>query len=286
VNGLSEFLRSGGARRLAGATNLLLVLAIAYLLAGLTWQVIPAPPVPAPATPGQGASPVAGHSAPKTSAIAAWHLFGEPQVNAQQAQPIEAPETHLNLVLRGVLASDDQAHARAIIAEPDGNENYYAIGAALPGGAKLTRIYPDRVLLKRNGRYETLHLPREGKQDRPGGTSSRAGGSQSGESAGRILAHYRDSLARNPRSLLDLARPQPAVKNGRFVGFRLRPGQKPDLMARLGLRSGDVVTAINGVKLTSPGRGIKALRDLQGAHSVNLTVQRAGRELHLAFRVP
>ena len=75
--------------------------------------------------------------------------------------PIEAPETKLQLILRGALSSDDPEHARAIIADPRGKEEQYAIGEELPGNAELSEIHPDRVILKRNGRFETLRLPKD-----------------------------------------------------------------------------------------------------------------------------
>ncbi|MEJ2686042.1 MAG: type II secretion system protein GspC [Gammaproteobacteria bacterium] len=284
---LMQLLQGRGVERFAGAVNLLLVLWAAYLLAQLTWRVVPAPATPEPRTRVQ-ASVIAGAKTTQAAPIAQWHLFGEAAASAAaSSQPINAPETHLNLVLRGVLSSSDVAHARAIIADPNGNENYYAVGAELPGGAELTRIYPDRVILRRNGRYETLKLPKDevgggaGSNNSPGNA-----GASSSRAAGQLLRHYRNALARNPGELLQLARPQAVIEHGRFVGFRLHPGEQPALLGRLGLHNGDIVTAINGVELNSPGKGIQALQDLKNASSVNLTVQRGGRQIHLAFQIP
>lgn len=283
---LMHLLQGRGVERLAGAVNLLLVLWAAYLLAQLTWRVVPPPAVPEPQARIQtplGAAAKTRQAAP----IAQWHLFGEAASGpGPSAQPINAPETHLNLVLRGVLSSSDVAHARAIIADPNGNENYYAVGAELPGGAELTRIYPDRVILRRNGRYETLKLPKDqvGGARGPGSAGNIA--TTDNRTAGRLLRHYRNALAHNPGELLQLVRPQAAIEQGRFVGFRLRPGERPALLGELGLHNGDIVTAINGVELDSPGKGITALQNLKSASSVNLTVQRGGRRINLAFQIP
>ena len=95
--------------------------------------------------------------------IAAWHLFGDPAEQPQvQAPPEEEiPETKLNLVLRGVMAVEDEGRAQAIIAKPGGDEQHYGVGDSLPGGAVLKEIKPASVILLRNGQFETLSLPKE-----------------------------------------------------------------------------------------------------------------------------
>jgi len=77
---------------------------------------------------------------------------------------LDAPETRLKLTLRGVFASEDSSGGRAIVGDPQGKEENYAVGDPLPGGAKLSEIYPDRIILERNGRFETLRLPKERTQ--------------------------------------------------------------------------------------------------------------------------
>jgi len=95
--------------------------------------------------------------------IASYHLFGHAEQSRPEVRrsPTVAPETRLKLTLSGVLAaSAEQRTARAIIAGPDGHGKSYTIDDRLPGGAVIKEIYPDRVILTRNGKYETLRLPR------------------------------------------------------------------------------------------------------------------------------
>ena len=86
---------------------------------------------------------------------------------SKTSAPVDAPETKLKLVLRGVFSSEDQDNARAIIADPRGKEEQYSIGDMLPGNAELSEVHADKVILKRSGRYETLRLPTDNK---PGNT--------------------------------------------------------------------------------------------------------------------
>ena len=164
--------------------------AIAYLAAvalavplgysGLrVWEIVRDATEPAgPAVAEEGAAPDAPQEAlpPGPERIAGWHLFGrapEKVVAAPQA-PVEAPKTRLQLTLRGVLASASgaDAEARAIIAEPGGRERQYHPGEAVPGGAELAEVRPDRVILRRNDRYETLPLVRA---ERVGGDDGASG---------------------------------------------------------------------------------------------------------------
>ena len=70
-----------------------------------------------------------------------------------------------------------------------------------------------------------------------------------------LLGEYRDQMADNPQALMDLARPVPYSANGGFAGFRLFPGNKPALFARMGLQPGDLVKEVNGVVMDNPMRG-------------------------------
>ena len=76
---------------------------------------------------------------------------------------IDAPETQLNLQLRGTIAAGDETMAHAIIADGNGKDKVYFINDAVPGGAVLHEVYTDRVILNRAGILETLRLPRVSK---------------------------------------------------------------------------------------------------------------------------
>ena len=186
----------------------------------------------------------------------------------------------MRLTLHGLIASDDPARARAIIAQAGGAERSYRVGDEIGPGVTLSEIYPDRVILERNGRYETLRLPRErmaGPDPGPAVQGSAAGS--------EILARYRDRVLANPRSLIELVRPVPHQENSRFVGFRLYPGSRPELFRELGLRPGDLVTAVNGIELDSPARGMQLLNDLRTSSSLVVTIRRGDQQLQLDFNL-
>ncbi len=267
------------ARRLRAGLNLLLILAIAHGLATLTWLLAPAPRS-APPPPRTAAAPTVRDLGSDDARIAALHLFGAAPREGATGAPINAPETTLKLVLNGVLAATDVQAARAIIHTPDGTEKPYRVGDLLPGNAILKEIYPDRVLLERNGRYETLPLPRE----RGGnlGAPARTG-------AGPALAHelrtYRRRLLSNPDSVFRLLRVIPTRQDGQFVGFRIYPARDRALFTRVGLRPGDLVTAVNGIQLNDARNSMRALQVLRSANSIRLSVLRGGQSVNLNFNL-
>lgn len=96
-------------------------------------------------------------------------LFGAPPT-AQRQEPVRvAPEARLNLTLRGVIHSTNAGTARAIIAESNGRDVAYPLGAWLPGGARLTRINHRNVVVSHSGREELLPLSSKGA---PGGEAA------------------------------------------------------------------------------------------------------------------
>lgn len=258
--------------------QMLLVLWLGASLADLTWKLWPGPeprlePPPVQARPsGQAAG--GGSQAPRRD-ISRWHLFGEKPAAGVPARPAVAdlPETQLNLTLRGVVASDVAGESGAIIGTPDGLERFYGINDELPGGAMLTEVFADRVVLERNGRLETLRLPKEAL-DQAQGRSVRDQPPSPGQQP--TLAEVRDMVLSDPQRVSDLVRIAPHSEGGRFIGYELQPGRDAALLNRLGLEPGDVVTSVNGVELNSPAKALNVLRTLAEADRVRVNIQRNG----------
>jgi general secretion pathway protein C len=287
---LHNWLRPERSGQLARVVNILLVVWLAWLLASLGWLLFPGPeslPVAQQPPAGVPAPVKRRQPAIDEQQIAAWHIFGvagqeEPAVQAA----VEAPDTSLKLTLRGVLASDDPNEARAIVGDPRGQEEHYAVGDPLPGNAKLTEIYPDRIILERNGRYETLRLPRDltpGQESGPEQPQVQNGGQTARAAA---FNRYRNEVRQNPSSFLNYVRATPARQDGKFIGFRLQAGRERGALKELGLQPGDIVTSINGVQIDSPAKGMQAMQALGQGSSVNVTLLRGGQETSLNMVVP
>jgi general secretion pathway protein C len=287
---LQSWLQPERINQVARLVNVLLIVWLAWLSAKLTWLLVPE---------GAQTEEVVAVAAPPVKQvrprvdereIANWHLFGVvDEEKTVQKKAVEAPETRLKLTLRGVFASDEGTVGRAIVGDPRGKEETYAVGDPLPGGATLSEIYPDRIILEFNGRFETLRLPRDrtpaGPPAADNGSASR---SNVAGSAGKAAAfqRYRNQIKRNPSSFIDYVQAAPHRENGRFVGFKLQAGRRGDAFQELGLQSGDIVTAINGVQIDSPASGMRAMRALSDGDTVNVTLLRGGQETSLSLSLP
>jgi len=293
-NALQYLVRPERAAQVARIINVLLIVWLAWQLARLSWLLVPGaehtgmPAVQAPVT---GVAPPQARVDERQ--IASWHLFGEAgkEQPVKKAAPVEAPETRLKLTLSGVFASNDPASARAIVGDPRGDEQSYAVGDPLPGGAKLSEIYPDRIILERGGGFETLRLPREeGVAGAAPRSYSHRNAMQlsSAASSPRVEAftRYREEIKQNPAAFLNYVRATPAKQDGKFVGFTLQEGPQAGAFEELGLSPGDIVTAINGVAIESPADGMKAMQALGEGDSIDVTLLRGGQEMSLSLTLP
>jgi hypothetical protein len=92
------------------------------------------------------------------------------------------------------------------------------------------------------------------------------------------------ALAQGNGSLLGgVIRAQAVFAGGKLSGYRIYPGGRAGInsFTQLGLRPGDLVTAINGTLLDDPTRGNEIMQTLSSAASASLTIQRNGQSQEL-----
>ncbi len=287
---------AGQVQRLALPVTVVLVVAVAYSAARLTWHLVPTPAeeaAPQAQVTERGAAE-ADDDGDSPEAIARWHLFGRAEpLDDDRDERIDAPETRLNLQLRGVFYSPRSDRAQAIIASQGSSAEHYRVGDSLTGGGTIEAIYEDRVILRREGSYETLSLPGDrvpldrqladlepGDGDPPDNGDAQPAApadDDTADAADAELEDYRDQLAEDPRQLSQMMNLQPAEQDGEMIGVEVSPGQDERIMELLGLEEGDIVTAIDGTELDSPNQAFQAMQGLEG-ESVELRIQRDGSE--------
>lgn len=283
-------LQSPQTRRVILVINLLLIVWIASILASLTWELLSPDAAIEPVEAVADAAAVqVNPDRQLISQMPGWHLMGvarQSSAPVQASTPVTAPETKLKLILRGVLASNDPDNARAIIADPRGKELQYGLGDTLPGNAELSEVHPDRIILKRNGRFETLRLPKTEKGSTRVASRS-VSARRSTQSPQQRLTNARQQLRQSPGNLSNLIRATPKRgEGGKTVGYVLSPGRDPDLFAQVGLQPGDVAIQINDIKLDNPSNSARALKSMQSGESVTVTVLRNEQEEVLSLEWP
>lgn len=258
--------------RLPLLVSLLLLLSTAWILARLTWALLPTP---------RSVTPVYTQNRSETpqtfdiNKLIDQHLFG---IAGAQIASKNAPETTLDLTLSGIAADAHQPISRAIIMA-GGKQQTYGIGAQLPGGAVIKDILPDQVLLILNGHVESLRLPKltgDVGSDATTPAFTQLPVSQAPPPAN--LGQLRHQVMRHPERLMDVVRAMPVMENGKFAGYRVFPAGNPRLFEQMGLKPGDIVTAVNGISLDNPADSMRILSKLKTSDQVSVTFTRNGQQ--------
>ncbi len=288
----------------ANAALALAILLAAFALAKIVWLVLSGPALPAIA-PDAITLPVQANKPRAT--VAQWHLFGNAAAPAINAKLAAVEETTLKLTLRGTLNETSPNGGLAIVADENGTDDSYRVGDTLPGGGKLLEIHQARVLFERNGKVESLSLPREAT--RLASSSRSASASTSGNrnaasslppitgnmaavpafpSVGGIapgmpsLESLKASTGIDPAQLAKQVQVFPVFANGKMRGVRLAAARDSSLLESTGLKPTDLITAVNGIPLDGPQRQSQLVSSL-GRGRVEVELERDGKPMKLSI---
>ncbi|MFL9594741.1 GspC family type II secretion system variant ExeC [Aeromonas veronii] len=263
--------------RVTQVAFLALLIMLAQQSAALTWRLLTlaSPQTSQPWQP--SAVAVNGQSNPRLELgeVSRLALFGKaiPKAQAKAAVAANAPRTQLNAQLNGVLASSDPAKSIAIIAM-SGIQNSYGVGDMIDGTqARIRQVYPDRVIIERDSRDETLMLDGE-EYGKPLPQTDAA-----------PLGSLRSELMADPGKITDYLNISPVQVDGRMTGYRLNPGSNPEFFNQSGLQANDLAISINGLDLRDNMQAMQAMQQMAGATEMTVTVERQGEQFDIYVRL-
>jgi general secretion pathway protein C len=207
------------------------------------------------------------------------HLFGNAAAEAQ-ADAANAPQTSMPLVLAGVLATSDPKEGMAIIGENAAGAKVVSVGQQVPGGATLDSVYNDRAIIERNGALESVFLPR-----RSAGLGPPPPAPMPVASSSATMDRMRKLVSDDPGIISQVMRPQAVFSGGKMRGFRVYPGANRQAFARMGLRAGDLVTAINGTPLDDKDRAQEIFGTLDSSADARVSITRNGRQQEVVLNI-
>ena len=190
------------------------------------------------------------------------------------------PTTAVIPALRGTILSARSAEARVIITDASGHEQLYARGDEIAPGTSIVEIQRTYVVLRRNGRLEKIDFSRRSAE--PILEESVASPEPGGTPPKNDPEALRAAMFTHPELLLQLVGATVAVEGGRFVGYRVMAPQDPAFLEFLGLKPGDILTAVNGMSLSNTsdyGAGI--FDTLSGTGHLTFTIRRGSAILVL-----
>jgi len=253
---------SPGAVWAVRGVELALVAAAALLAARLIWTLA-APDAFAPAV-----SVSSQAAAPQVRAGQDWSILWRSNPYSRglerPAEIEDAPETSLNLTLNGVRA-DGTGAGVAYLKLPDNRTITARAGDDILEGVTLANVYADRVLLRRNGRLESLF------NNDDGALFGRA--IDRGAPTGGVY-RFTGSLD----SLMAALTLSPVFEGEAVAGVRI-DAAPDDVLESAGLSRGDVVRSVNG-QAVSADMDIQQFQSLASdGSSVIIALDRDGRAL-------
>jgi general secretion pathway protein C len=228
--------------------------------------------------------PRTGRSGVDIQTVVSAHLFGVAVADPATQDPSNAPQSSANLLLAGTIATQDPKRGVAIISDAGGPSKVYSVGERI-GGASLHSVYLDHVILDRGGALETLLLPRQLPSSARGAPLVRRPGADPRTAA--AVDNIRRMVQQDPSILDQVMRTVASYDNaaGKLRGFRAYPGRNRAIFAKLGLKAGDLVTAINGTPLDDPQRSQDVFNTIQTSDHVTVTIERGGQKQDITLNI-
>jgi len=232
---------------------------------------------------------------------------------------LEASTLPINLMGTFVSTVTDYSYANLQI---EGEHKIASTGSEyLDGKARVVKIAPGHIVLKEDNRYTYVRLwadpnaaaaarpPGPGGPMGPGGRpapvvptpvtpappvagADGAGGDDVAQGVTKTGAYdYTIDRKMLDKQLGDLSKLQsearvvPHYKDNSYQGFKLvgvRPGS---LYRAIGIRSGDVITAVNGNKIDSPNKALELFEQLKSSSNISVEIERRGQPKTLGYNI-
>ncbi|WP_150300456.1 type II secretion system protein GspC [Pseudomonas profundi] len=215
--------------------------------------------------------------------LAALSIFGAS--NNSNYSVVNAPDTTLSWVLKGVLSDRDPERSSAILSPQGQPEKLYRVGASLPGNVRLEQILSDRVILARDGKLETLRLKRESATNGKKAPSRPKPGASNATLTpdGGVATIDREAWANDPQRFLEVISANPVMQDGEMYGLEVNPGRQAGEFEAAGLMPGDVILAVEGTPVSEIQDYRDILQELGGSSSVSVSLERDGQPTEITI---
>ncbi len=207
-----------------------------------------------------------------------------------------ARQNRKDYTLIGTVVAGDASLA---VMQEGRNTDVYALGAELPDGAMVDRIFRHSVTIRYGeGDTKTLVVEMNGAPPPAEAQKSAAVATRKnvkeenpynieevGENRWVIPRESADSARGNLNELLRQARVEPRIVGGQTQGFIVRMIQPNTLLDMLGIRRGDVLMKINGIDLNSPEKALQIFQQLREARSISVDLLRGGEPTTFNYEI-
>jgi general secretion pathway protein C len=222
------------------------------------------------------------------------------------SDPDAVPLTSLPLQLVATNVSSNPRYSFATIQNSTSeSQGAYWVEQSIPGAGEVVKITGKYVDFRNpsSNRLERISLvdeprvvrappePRQPPQPAVGGKQDELsamiddGVKMTGENKYEIDRSLVDKVLANPMSVASGARIVPSVKDGKANGFKLYAIRPNSVYAKIGLRNGDTLHAINGFDLTTPDKALEVYTKVKEASNLSVSVTRRGQPLNIDYSI-
>ena len=246
--------------------SLLFGFVIALQLINLTWKII---------YPVNSVTFSIDSSLLKNNSVDAYkNLSGDPFIKGtnqslNQVFSIDIPPTSLSLRLYGIRYSNSGQLDAAILGFDPNNQRIYKTNEVIADDIILEFIEPERVVISRRGIRESVTFDSDTVLS-PEITKALANSSK-GIKVEDI----------NSSALSQMISFQPYFSNGTLKGYQIYPRNQSKLFDSSGLKSGDVLVAVNGLDIKDPS----VLKELSVFGQVKLDLIRDDDDLSIIVKL-
>ena len=216
----------------------------------------------------------------------------------------------LRLIATHVPAGAEGGSGRSsatILHDPTGGQGAYAVGHRMPGAGSIVRIGGRSVDFENPAASRVERLAIADKPPPPAEPAAPEGEAPPAErerrpGRGQVDSALQAKLDDGVRAIDEttfevkrqlvedvLARPRAAAGGARVMprpdGLRVMRVKPESAHARLGLRSGDTIHAVNGIELSSPDKMLEAITQLRNESNITLSITRRREPVTLKYTV-
>jgi general secretion pathway protein C len=179
------------------------------------------------------------------------------------------------LQLFGVRQEGSAGGGSAIIGSADGEQTSFVVGDEVVPGVKLAAVAFDYVLLDRGGSQERLAFPGETvAEPAPSGGSVATAAPAPAVGTPLSASAIRQGVTFGPRT-----------SGAKVTGILVNPGRNPALFQSAGFRSGDVIVAVNGARISSPVDVAQLQNALSPGARLGLSVERGSQIIPISLNI-
>jgi general secretion pathway protein C len=212
------------------------------------------------------------------SAVAERNLFQTKTGTGGRAEKLDIENlepTNLKLDLLGTITGDKKEAFAVIEDTATKQQKLFRIGDTIQN-ATVKMILREKVVLNVNGKDEILKI--EKNREGPNNVNAQAAAFQTrGSQNVTVRRSQVESAVKDVNNLMKQIRIQPNFSNGKPDGLRLT-GIRPDsIFYNMGLKSGDILMAVDGREIKSVDDAFKLYQNLQSSSNMQLQIKRRGQ---------